>query len=516
MKNDSSDEEWSDVEEEVQPSSKALCLFCQEWMAGTQECLGHMANSHNCDIMAYCQQNVLDFYGFVRLINFIRKNKIDEERFGKLLIKDFESEEYFRPVLEDDGLLQINFDEILESFEISVGVEARNGRVAVPSSEELKILEVKLEQAEHRALTAEDSLARALVDLDKCRTQMKQVMFQKLDVEVTSKGDSTSIGNAYFESYAHHGIHEEMLKDRVRTKSYQNFMLSNPDVFQGKVVLDVGCGTGILSMFAAKAGAKLVFAVDQSEIVYQAMDIVRENGLQDIVKVIKGNVEKIVLPDGIKKVDIIISEWMGYFLLFESMLDSIIRCRDKFLGDEGVAYPDCCSISMTCVSDENYWDSKIGFWDAVYGCKMSCMKKYVLEEAIIDVFNEDIIISKPVEVKSIDVMKAKIEELDFKTDFDVVITKSAVCTGMIGHFDIGFQKNLQNPISFSTGSHSTPTHWKQTMFLFEKKLTVQKGDILKSNINCRKDPKDKRALIVELKVEKDDKSESIKQTFSLN
>ena len=516
MKNDSSDEEWSDLEEEIQPSLKALCLFCQEWMESTEECLGHMADNHRCDIMAYCQQNNLDFYGFVRLINFIRKNKIDEEQFGKLVIKDFESEEYFRPVLEDDGLLQTDFDGIFNSFESS-GVEARIGQVKVQSSEEFRILEVKLEQAEFRALTAEDSLARAVTDLDKCRAQMKQVMLQRLeDVEVTSKGDSTSSGNAYFESYAHHGIHEEMLKDIVRTESYQNFMLSNPDVFKGKVVLDVGCGTGILSMFAAKAGAKLVFAVDQSEIVYQAMDIVRENGLQDIVKVIKGNAEKIVLPDGMKKVDIIISEWMGYFLLFESMLDSIIQCRDKFLGYDGMAYPDCCSMSMACVSDEKFWDEKIGFWDAVYGCKMSCMKKYAMEEAIIDVFDEDIIISKPVEVKSINVMKAKIEDLDFKTNFDVIITKSTVCTGMIGHFDIGFQKNLQNPISFSTGSQSTPTHWKQTMFLFERKLKVQKGDILKSKINCRKDPRDKRALIVELKVEKGDKSESVKQTFLLN
>lgn len=42
-----------------------------------------------------------------------------------------------------------------------------------------------------------------------------------------------------------------------------------------KVVLDVGCGTGILSMFAAKAGARHVIGIDQSEIIYQAMDIVR-------------------------------------------------------------------------------------------------------------------------------------------------------------------------------------------------------------------------------------------------
>lgn len=61
----------------------------------------------------------------------------------------------------------------------------------------------------------------------------------------------------------------------MRTESYRDFMYQNPALFKDKVVLDVGCGTGILSMFAARAGARKVIGVDQSEIVYQAMDIVR-------------------------------------------------------------------------------------------------------------------------------------------------------------------------------------------------------------------------------------------------
>lgn len=70
-----------------------------------------------------------------------------------------------------------------------------------------------------------------------------------------------------------------MLKDKVRTLAYRDAIYNSRHLFAGKVVLDVGCGTGILSMFAAKAGAKLVIGVDMSDIIDTAKLIVESNGL---------------------------------------------------------------------------------------------------------------------------------------------------------------------------------------------------------------------------------------------
>ena len=60
----------------------------------------------------------------------------------------------------------------------------------------------------------------------------------------------------YFDGYSHFSIHEEMLKDKVRTKAYMKAILDNPTLFQDKTVLDIGSGTGILSIFAGNPPAK--------------------------------------------------------------------------------------------------------------------------------------------------------------------------------------------------------------------------------------------------------------------
>ncbi len=115
-------------------------------------------------------------------------------------------------------------------------------------------------------------------------------------------------------------------------------IVNNSHLFKGKTVLDIGCGTGILCMFAAKAGAKKVIGIECASIYNQAVEIVKENGFADVITLIQGKVEEVTLP--VDKVDIIISEWMGYFLLYESMLDTVIYARDKWLIPGGLLFPD--------------------------------------------------------------------------------------------------------------------------------------------------------------------------------
>ena len=64
--------------------------------------------------------------------------------------------------------------------------------------------------------------------------------------------------------------------------------------------------------------------------------------------------EEIELPEGIKQVDIIVSEWMGYCLLYETMLPSVLYARDKYLVEGGLLFPDKCSMYITAIEDAQY------------------------------------------------------------------------------------------------------------------------------------------------------------------
>ena len=107
-----------------------------------------------------------------------------------------------------------------------------------------------------------------------------------------------------------------------------------------------------------KAGAKHVIGVDMSTIIAKAKEIVERNGMTSKITLLQGKMEEVELP--FPKVDIIISEWMGYFLLYESMLDTVLYARDEYLTVGGLIFPDKATIFMAGIEDGDYKDEKIG------------------------------------------------------------------------------------------------------------------------------------------------------------
>ncbi|EGC30952.1 hypothetical protein DICPUDRAFT_157251 [Dictyostelium purpureum] len=254
----------------------------------------------------------------------------------------------------------------------------------------------------------------------------------------------------YFSSYSKMSIHHEMVFDKRRTAVYFHAISKSKDFFKDKVVLDVGCGTGILSCFCAKAGAKRVYAVDASDMAYNAELVVERNGLGDIVKVMKGKLEHIAFPE---YVDIIVSEWIGSFLIFESMLESVIYARDHLLKPGGVLFPSKAALYFGPVNVESYYEKHINQWENVFGLDMSCLVPMAREELLENktirnyyIENSTAVLDKPITLRVLDLNKITIKDLS-KTvsNFDFKIPNGKF-HGFAAWFSIWFE-NLDNNLA---------------------------------------------------------------------
>lgn len=313
----------------------------------------------------------------------------------------------------------------------------------------------------------------------------------------TDKKNLNEFEQHYFNSYDHYGIHEEMLQDTVRTLSYRNAIVQNKDLFKDKVVLDVGCGTGILSMFAAKNGAKHVIGVDMSSIIEMAREIVELNGFSDKITLLRGKLEDVELP--FPKVDIIISEWMGYFLLYESMLDTVLYARDRYLVEGGLIFPDKCSIHMAGIEDSDYKDQKLNYWQNVYGFDYSPFIPLVKKEPLVDTVEHTAVNTTRQKLIEFDLNTISVKDLAFSCKFQLDAKNQDFINGLICWFDIEFPAPKgKKPVTFSTGAHAPYTHWKQTVFYLEDDLECEAGDVLEGTLTCAPNQRNNRDLDVKI------------------
>ena len=227
-------------------------------------------------------------------------------------------------------------------------------------------------------------------------------------------------------------------------------------------------GTGVLSIFAARSGAKKVVSVDDSNIIYQARKIVEANGLDKIITLVRGKVEDVDLPLVKDEVDIIISEWMGYALFFETMLPSVLSARDRFMNSSGTMFPNACQIFI-----EGGSDSRLSYWKDVHGIDMSVMREPIemelTSQAQVEKFAASNVVTDRAELIAYDLNTCLDAELDFEVPFTLNLRgiDPKKVDVLVISFDIDFTHNCIKPLSFSTGCESTTTHWYQTVLWIE-------------------------------------------------
>ncbi|XP_061431306.1 LOW QUALITY PROTEIN: protein arginine N-methyltransferase 2-like [Lethenteron reissneri] len=305
----------------------------------------------------------------------------------------------------------------------------------------------------------------------------------------------------YFNSYSKLKLQQEMLADRVRTETYGAVMKRSREWLRGKAVLDVGCGSGIISMLCAKhAQPSRVYAVEASELARLTEQVVRCNGMEDTVRVLQGRVEDVELPGS---VDCLVSEWMGTCLLFEFMIESVLQARDRWLRDGGVMWPSTAALYLTPCSAQREYADKIGFWDWQYELDFSQLRTEAAKEFFSKPKHDhqmdpDDCLAEPCCILQLDMSKVQTSDLEEITyEFIFEVKKAGPMHGFAAWFSTEFKCPDSNPsIILDTGPMTTATHWKQTLFMLDSPVAVTPGDVVAGSVALRRNPVWRRHMSV--------------------
>lgn len=555
--NDEEEEQlWDDWEgEEGEGESEFVCLFCDSRYSSWGSLFDHCASLHHFDFHNIRTTLNLDFYSSFKLINFIRSQVAENRCWSCGLtcqcnrdlqnhlhdvvdinkIKTLWSDDrYLIPFMQDDSLLysfgecdeegedeQITpIDEDLINDLMNIDENIRDGqgvlnKVVVDDDKHNAGRRIKI------APVSSDHLNRASSsnkELNNGKDSRGHASCSDKDPEerhlmVNSQNHIAKhikkVNESYFGSYSSFAIHREMLSDKVRMDAYGQAILKNPSLLNGAVVMDVGCGTGILSLFSAKAGASRVIAVEASaKMAAVASQVAKDNGLwlsksqsgvdgpqKGVIEVVHGMVEEIDKAVELQphSVDILLSEWMGYCLLYESMLGSVLYARDQWLKPGGAILPDTATIF---VAGFGKGATSLPFWENVSDFDMSCIGKELVIDAaripIVDVVDSQDLVTSSAILQSFDLATMKPNEVDFTATATLELKPNASenrlthsnsetccwCYGVVLWFETGFTSRFcrEIPTVLSTSPYTPTTHWSQTILTFREPIAMGFGE----------------------------------------
>ncbi|KAI3448769.1 hypothetical protein Pfo_005434 [Paulownia fortunei] len=545
-------DDWKDEDDAVEEQGlnpQLLCLFCDCACSSCSALFEHCASAHFFDFYGIKKAYNLDFYKCFKLINYVRSqvavNKcwscgmicMSKEELQKHLHEavDFDGssfpwddDKYLNPFLQDDSLLY-SFGEDDEDEEgDTMFVDTKELESYMSQFEHIDIhdegasdicaseLVIPCENGGNDVLLSSDKDMNAAKPLESLIVNdtsniaggilpyrnRKSEMYTVPSTKIAANAIK-NINKNYFGSYSSFGIHREMISDKVRTDAYRQAILENPSLLRNAVVMDVGCGTGILSLFAAQAGASRVIAVEASDkMAAVATQIAKDNSVlrngissegnlqNGVIEVVQGMVEELDNADHVQphSVDVLLSEWMGYCLLYESMLISVLFARDKWLKPGGAILPDRATMF---VAGFGRGATSIPFWENVYGFNMSCIGQEVVEDAarvpIIDVIDSCNIVTTTKVLQTFDLVTMQPKQMDFTAEVELEPNlvaslnnptgskiEATWCYGLVLWFETGFTERFcrEKPVILSTSPYDPSTHWSQTILTFREPIAM--------------------------------------------
>jgi len=265
-------------------------------------------------------------------------------------------------------------------------------------------------------------------------------------------------------------VHKLMLRDRIRCEAFRRALTEM--VIPDSAVLDVGAGTGLLSIFAAKAGARVVYAVERTATARLAERIVADNDLDDRIHVIQDDMEDVELPE---KVDLIVSEWLGGYGIDENLLPVVVQARDRWLKPGGSMIPGHVTSRMAPAYDEDM-EQDVQLWrQHPYGVNLTAIAELTSRRLLCCRYDvkEEHLLADPQQMWEIDCSAVTLEQATntFEAELGFTCRKGGRCNALAAWFEA----RLSEDNILSNRPSDDWTHWGRWIFPLGACLDVREG-----------------------------------------
>lgn len=268
---------------------------------------------------------------------------------------------------------------------------------------------------------------------------MESLIEANLLVAATKERDSP----VFFGFFSGLDVHRKMLADQERLSKYREAIFAT--VSKGDVVIDAGAGTGILSIYAAQAGAAKVYAIDNSEMALMIPKLAKENGFDQIIEVVQADFAAVQLPE---KADVMVSETFGFWVLDEGAMPDLQQCARQNLKSGGKMIPEAFSLYLAPIKSapDNLYAV---FTDRFDDVSMKCLANESSLQSSVYKLTPDAVGES--------ILVGRYPTLDVPTIIEASTSILGPCEALCAYFTL----HLTPKIDLTNAPHGATTSWIQ-------------------------------------------------------
>ena len=291
-----------------------------------------------------------------------------------------------------------------------------------------------------------------------------------------TKDVDTSSGN-----FGNPSIHIAMLNDRIRTASY---LKAIQEVVQpGDVVIDLGSGTGVLALAAARAGAQHVYAIEANPRIADVAEAnFSRNGFADRITLCRGRSTQVMLPE---RADVLVSEIIGDDPFDEQIIEVTTDARLRLLKQNARMIPERIevfglpvTIPAAMYADSVFSMASIERWHEWYGLDFSmlCEMPHPHDAPLFNITPQTARdwhrLSEPLQLANVDLYQYRDQQVDYAET--IVAQTSGLLNGLLIYFEVALSSETR--LSTHPDLADVDNHWRSPVWGAFPVFDVQVGD----------------------------------------